>query len=77
MSEAHIETPVVARVVEDYLSDLHREVAQYEKRFLVDESSEYDLHRLAARIYELGYADGRGAEESIEHSRHLRRKEMS
>jgi len=75
VADAHIETPEVARIVEEFISTEHRDAARYDNRSVLDESGEWDLHRLAARIYELGYKDGRFAGEEIERSRTARRKE--
>lgn len=75
MADAHIETPEVAQAVEEFISSEHREAAKFDNKAVLDESGEWDLHRLAARIYEIGYRDGRFASEQIEQARRMRRKE--
>jgi hypothetical protein len=75
VADAHIETPEVAKAVEEFIASEHRDAARFDNKSVLDESGEWDLHRLAARLYEIGYRDGRFAGEEIERARRMRRRE--
>lgn len=62
MADLTIEPLEVARIVEDYVDDQHRDVEKFVNRELLDDSGVYDLHTLAGRIYALGFRDGTAAE---------------
>ncbi len=61
------ETPMpepfeVTMLVETFVNDEHRNAQRFDNRTLLDQSGVYDLHTLAAKIYALGFKDGRVAE---------------
>lgn len=57
-----IEPLAVAQSVDSYVDGEHRDAAKYSNREILDESGVYSLHELAARIYQLGFNDGRAVE---------------
>lgn len=62
MADRSIEPMAVAQQVEAYAATEHEEARKWENRELLDESGVYQLHELAARIYALGFNDGRNSE---------------
>lgn len=48
----------VAQEVDQYLYGEFSDAEKYDNRDLLDESGIYSLHRLAARIYAMGFRDG-------------------
>jgi len=57
-----VEPIVVAQIVESYVGDQIRTAAKYSNRELFDESCVYDLHSIAAKVYALGFEEGRSVE---------------
>lgn len=62
MSDRPIEPFAVAQKVEQYASEQYRFAVKASNRELLDDSGIYDLHTLAATIYELGFNEGEAAE---------------
>lgn len=52
----------VTVLVESFVSSEHHDAAKFDNRSLLDQSGVWNLHDLAARIYALGFKDGRTAE---------------
>lgn len=61
-NERPVEPLDVAQSVESYVDGEFRDAAKYSNRELLDESGVYSLHELAARIYQMGFNDGRQVE---------------
>lgn len=57
-----VEPFTVAQEVELYVRAELRDTEKYSNRDLLDESGVYDLHSLAALIYQMGFNDGRAVE---------------
>ncbi|MCI2959534.1 hypothetical protein MN032_17755 [Agromyces atrinae] len=53
-----VEPVDVARQVESYVYDQHAAAAKFTNAPLLGQSGVYDLHSLAARIYQRGFNDG-------------------
>lgn len=63
MSDRPVEPLSVAQIVEQYVTDQYSDAAKYSNRKLLDESGVYDLHTLSAKIYALGFNEGRAVED--------------
>jgi len=61
-SNTPVEPLAVAQEVERYVDGEFRDAEKYSNRELLDESGVYELHSLAARIYQAGFNDGRAVE---------------
>lgn len=72
-----VEPLTVAQMVEGYASAEHRDAAKYSNRELLDESGIYDLHSLAARVYQLGFNEGRAVEGYRKVEQRLRDRESA
>lgn len=59
--EARISPAAVVQAVEDYVESELSDAARYDNREPLDESGIWSLHRLAAVIYAIGWADGERA----------------
>lgn len=57
-----VEPLAIAQEVERYVDGEFRDTEKYSNRELLDESGVYELHSLAARIYQAGFNDGRAVE---------------
>ncbi len=62
MTDAIPVTQQVAQAVEEYVDSELSDAAKYENRTPLDESGIRSLHRLAARIYQMGYDAGERVE---------------
>ena len=52
----------VAQEVELFIDAEYRAAAKFSNREILDDSGAYSLHSLAARIYQMGFNDGRAVE---------------
>lgn len=59
--EARISPASVVQAAEDYVESELTDAARYDNRTPLDESGIWSLHRLAAAIYAIGWADGERA----------------
>lgn len=73
MSDARIAPAAIVQAVEDYVSSEQHDAARFDNREPLDESGCWSLHKLAATIYAVGWADGERAQ--TERDRGLRRRE--
>ena len=62
VNDRPVEPIDVAQAVERYVDAEHADALKYSNREVLDESGVYDLHSLAARIYQIGFNDGRAVE---------------
>jgi hypothetical protein len=58
VADRAVEPFAVAQMVENFVSDQHRDAAKCENRTLLDDSGVYDLHAPAASVYALGFHEG-------------------
>lgn len=68
-----VEPKEIAALIEAFVSDEHASVRKYENRELLDESSVWTLHQLAADIYEAGFDEGTRTHEARERGRRQRK----
>ncbi|MCI2958224.1 hypothetical protein MN032_10995 [Agromyces atrinae] len=62
MTDQPVEPSDVAQVVEGYVDRQHSQAAKYSNAPLLGPSGVYELHTLAAQIYQLGFNEGARAE---------------
>lgn len=77
MSGYPVEPRVVVEQVEQYVDEELRDARKYENSTPLDESGVGSLHRLAANIYAIGFADGESASRERELARRRREMETS
>ncbi|WP_087483547.1 hypothetical protein [Brachybacterium massiliense] len=73
-----VDTPIpadVAQAVNDHIENELRQITQYDNREALDESGIGDLHRMAARIYALGYGAGRRYQAALAEGERRRERE--
>lgn len=72
MTTPQIEPREVVELVDSYVDKALRDCEKYTNSEPLDESGVYDLHRLAASIYALGYSAGEQAESARARARQYR-----
>lgn len=72
MADRPVEPSDIAMEVERYVDDQHDRASKFSNAPLLGESGVYDLHSLAARIYQSGFNDG-ARSESARHNGARRR----
>ena len=63
----------VVDLVESFVGDEYEDVRKYENRTLLDESSVWTLHQLAAEIYAAGFDEGSRTEEARQRGKRQRK----
>jgi len=61
-----VEPKAVADLVEAFINDEHEDARKYSNRTLLDSSSAWTLHQLAADIYAAGFEEGLRTSEARE-----------
>ena len=61
-----VEPKAIADLVESFINDEHEDARKYSNRTLLDSSSAWTLHQLAADIYAAGFEEGVRTEEARE-----------
>lgn len=78
MPDSQPPAPVeVTLLVESFVNSEHRDAAKYDNRSLLDQSGVWNLHDLAARIYALGFKDGRTVESVRENGMRQRERDAA
>ena len=67
-----VEPKAVADLVEAFINDEHEDARKYSNRTLLDSSSAWTLHQLAADIYAAGFEEGLRTSEAREQGRRQR-----
>ena len=68
-----VEPKVIADLVESFISSEHEDARKYSNRTLLDSSSAWTLHQLAAEIYAVGFDEGLRTSEAREQGTRARR----
>lgn len=74
MTEQRVEPAEVIDLVEDYVRRALNSAEQYSNSQPLDESGVYDLHRLAARVYAMGWAAGETAQQRRDSAARVRQR---
>ena len=61
-----VEPKAIAELVETFINDEHEDARKYSNRTLLDSSSAWTLHQLAADIYAAGFEEGMRTSEARE-----------
>jgi hypothetical protein len=61
-----VEPKAIADLVESFINDEHEDARKYSNRTLLDSSSAWTLHQLAADIYAAGFEEGLRTSEARE-----------
>jgi len=67
-----VEPKAIAALVESFINDEHDDARKYTNRTLLDSSSAWTLHQLAADIYAAGFEEGLRTSEAREQGRRQR-----
>lgn len=56
--QSTVEPKAIADLIESFINDEHEDARKYSNRTLLDSSSAWTLHQLAADIYAAGFEEG-------------------